>query len=200
MTLSDNSNALLTKRKMTRRTQSQSTASSPSIQSTSQNSNQNLVKEKMVKSHSDSKRLYRSSDLMPEKRSAESRKKTPQEIEFEEKINQLNRLKNSASNDEFNKINYSLGEEINEMDRNNVNKNEFASLSHEKINKISEKKNHSFLREVTKDKDQFRSKPISNKLTDWNDDKTAENNADPKDTSDTKISHSILKSLNMYRF
>lgn len=118
MTLSDNSNTLLLRRKMARRTQSQSTSTSPSIQSPIQNSNSN--KSKMVKSHSDSKRMYRSNDALLINKTNDLRKKTVEETEFEEKIKQLHILKeNSASTNEFNDINYFLNDEINETEKKN---------------------------------------------------------------------------------
>lgn len=192
MTFSDNSNALLLKRKMARRTNSQYN-SSPCIQSTSQN--RKLSKEKNIKSHSDCKRLYRSNDnKISEYVNSESRKKTSEEIEFEKKIYQLNCLKgNSPIDNEFNHVNYSFDDEVYETNAKHFNqKNDDFSLINRK--RVNPNDNNCITRQPLI----YNQTP--NKLTNWNDVNFVENNEDQTEKDDIKISKSILKSFNMYRF
>lgn len=196
MTFSDNSNALLLKRKMARKSHSQN-ASCPSILSTSQD--HNLSKEKNVKSYSNCKRLYRSNDnTISEYVHFESRKKTLEEIEFEKKIYQLNCLQeNSPNQNEFNHVNYSFDNEIYESDvkyfdqKNILKNNEYSLLNRERIN---ENEN------VFTNRHPLIYNQSQNKLTNWNDEDLIESNIYQKERIDPEISKSILKSFNMYRF
>ncbi|CAF0813652.1 unnamed protein product [Brachionus calyciflorus] len=91
MALTDNTNALLLRRKMARRNQSQTRSSSVSTSTPTNLNSVNQSKDNNVKSHSNAKRVYRSGDERTE--SAVAKAKSRDEIEFDKKINQLNSLK-----------------------------------------------------------------------------------------------------------